>query len=545
MKLKFIIIGLFTAASALTACNSILDIKPTDQVSDPLLWSNQDMVLTYTGNFYAKLNSGFEKPHIGASIFTGNLLSALTDDGEVNGTTFATYWNGAFDSSNSPLNGMWGSDRWIYIRRANLFLANVDQVPGDQELNKRMKAEIRFLRAYYYYDLMQWFGPLPIISEAQDDVGESAFVAKASKEEFYRFLIDELAEAALYLPKSYSSSNWGRVTKGAALMLKGRVELYAQQWASAAKTAKEIMDLDVYSLPADYASVFSNKNKMNTEIILSVQANGIRTERYHSFDIMNQPPAFGGRGGTLPTQNLVDAYEMKATGLPITDPQSGYDPQAPYEGRDPRLAATVLYDGAQYRGRPMQLHDGGLDMVASGGMVPGWVTSTGYYLRKYTDEAFNIADATIGSSQNWILMRYAEVLLNYAEAQNEAAGPGQEVYKVINDVRKRAGMPGLKAGLSKDEMRAAIRQERRVELAFEDTRYWDVKRWRLATELFSTQKNPLKKMEIKLDVMTGKKTYTVRNLTKVRVFEEKHYNFPFPLTEINKPANKIEQNTGW
>lgn len=540
--------GLMAVSSLTLSCKKLLDVKPVDQVNDLLMWSNQDMVLTYTGNFYAQMQSGFSGPHPASSIFTGNLLSCITDDADANGTVYNAYWNGAFDSSNSPLNSMWNTgsfSRWMYIRRANMFLSKIDAVPGDQSINKRMEGEIRFLRAYYYFDLMNWFGPVPIITTAQNDVDESAFVAKPTKKEFVDFLVNELTAAANALPVTYVSSDWGRVTKGAALAMMGRIQLYDNRWADAAATTKAIMELKAYALEASYSAVFSKSNKMNKEVMLSVQANGDKAQRSHLFDSYNQPPAFGGRGSTLPTQNLVDAYEMKATGLPISNPLSGYDSEKPYEGRDPRFAATVLYDGAVFRGREMQMYNGGLDLTSGGSILPGWVTNTGYYLRKFTDETINLADANIASSQNWILFRYAEVLLNYAEAQNEAVGPDNTVYDAINQVRKRAGMPNLPAGLSQPDMRAAIRHERRVELAFEDARYWDVKRWKLAVNLFSTATNPIQKMEILRDAVTGEKTYTVKNLSKTRIFQEKHYLFPFPITEVTKPGNKIEQNTGW
>lgn len=539
------LLGITALGLLFGSCKKLLDLKPVDQVNDLVMWSNQDMVLTYTANFYAQMQSGFSSPHLGSSIFTGNLLSNLTDDAEVNSTVYSAYWNGAYDASNSPLNGLWNSTRWAYIRRANIFISKIDAVPGNAALNQRMKAEVRFLRAYYYFDLMNWFGPLPIITEAQTELDESAFVAKATKDQFTDFLVTELTEAAAALPLTYTTTDWGRITKGAALAMKGRIQLYAGRWADAAATEKAVMDLKTYALQTSYSSVFANNNKMNNEIILSVQANANTAQRSHSFDLYNQPPAFGGRGGTLPTQNLVDDYEMQANGLPITNALSGYNPQQPYAGRDPRFAATVLYDGATFRGRAMQLYNGGQDLTVSGSIIASWITNTGYYLRKFTDESINFADANAASSQNWILFRYAEVLLNYAEAQNEAVGPDDSVYDAVNQVRRRAGMPNLQTGLSQADMRTAIRHERRIELAFEDARYWDVKRWKLAVNLFSTATNPIKKMEIVRDPVTGVKTYTVKNVTKTRVFQGKHYLFPFPITEINKPGNKIEQNADW
>jgi hypothetical protein len=546
MKPKYKLLWVLIAASLLTSCaKDVLDIKPTDQVNDELLWRNQDMVQAYTSNFYAQLPAGYLSPYPGASTFYW-LLSAATDDATTGITAASVLWNGTYDGSTSPLNGNWTS-RYTYIRRANVFLQKIDGVPGDRYLNQRMKGEIKFLRAFYYFDLMNWFGGIPLVTSAQTDIDSTAFMPRNTFDQCTDFLVNELRYAAdSCLPASYTSDQWGRITKGAALALMSRVQLYAGRWADAAATAQKIMSSGTYALQSSYANVFANNNKMNNEIILSVQFNNNASQRSHFFDLQNQPPTFGGRGATQPSQNLVDDYEMKATGLPITDPASGYNPQQPYIGRDPRLTATVLYDSAIFRGRPMQLYTGGMDITISGSILAAWITQTGYYLKKFTDETINLSDATnANSSQNWILFRYAEVLLNYAEAQNEAVGPDASVYSAVNLIRQRAGMPNLATGLSQTQMRNAIRHERRIELAFEDHRYWDVKRWKLATTLFSSATNPIKRMTITRNATTGVKTYTVSNLPVTRNFIDKHYLFPLPLTELTKPGNKMIQNPGW
>lgn len=545
MKNKYIT-GCLSLVMLMFSCKKdILNIAPTNQINDVLLWSNQQLVLTYTANFYSQLNSGFVAPFNSAPIYTDNLLSDLTDDATVNSTVYSAFWNGAYSSSTSPANALWTTNRWQYIRRANVFLQNIDNVPGDKSLNQRMKGEIKFLRAYYYFDLMNYFGAVPLITTPQQSIDTTAFVAQSTKKQCVDFLVSELTDAANVLPTSYASSDWGRITKGAALAMLCRAQLYDSRWADAAATAKTIMALNTYSLAPTYANIFSNSNKMNSEVILSVQANNNASQLSNLFDVYNQPPAYGGRSGTLPTQNLVDDYEMQATGLPITAANSGYNPQNPYAGRDPRFAATVLYDGCTYKGRTMQMYTGGTDVSISGSILAGWITNTGYYLRKFTDESINLTDVNAVSYQNWILFRYAEVLLNYAEAQNEAVGPDQSVYDAVNAIRRRAGMPVLTPGLSQTDMRTAIRHERRVELAFEDERYWDVKRWKLATTLFNSATNPLKAMTITLNATTGVKTYKPITLTTVRIFQDKHYLFPFPLTELTKPGNKLVQNPGW
>lgn len=545
MKKKNIFLVFLAATMLFASCaKDVLDLKPTDQVNDVLLWQNQDMVLTYTANFYSQLPVGYSVPYPGASTFYW-LLSAATDDAS-SSSGATVLWNGAFDASTSPLNSNW-STRYTYIRRANIFLQNIDAVPGDRNLNQRMKGEIKFLRAFYYFDLMSWYGGVPLVNNAQTEVDSSAFLPRNTMDECTDFLVKELTYAAdSCLPATYSSDQWGRVTKGSALALMCRAQLYAGRWADAAATAKRIMNQGTYALQASYANVFANSNKMNNEIILSVQMNNNSSQRTHYYDLQTQPPAFGGRAATQPSQNLVDEYEMKATGLPITNPASGYDPYQPYTGRDPRMAATILYDSAIYRGRPLQMYTGGTDVTISGSILAGWITQTGYYLRKFTDETMNLSDAAnANSSQNWLLFRYAEVLLNYAEAQNEAVGPDATVYNAVNAIRQRAGMPNLAPGLDQSKMRDAIRHERRIELAFEDHRYWDVKRWKLATTLFSSATTPIKKMTIIRNATTGVKTYTISNLAQTRNFVNKHYLFPLPLTELNKPGNKMTQNPGW
>lgn len=522
-------------------CKKILDQKPLDAISDLTLWTDQELVKTYTGNFYAQLTSGFTAYPW--------LIGSITDDGAVpDPNSFARrFSNPTFTASNSPMNTLWTS-RYQYIRRANEFLQKIDAVPGDASLNKRMKAEICFLRAYYYFDLVQYFGAVSIITQAQTP-DENLFLPRNTLAECYTFITQELASAATDLPTTYPLTDIGRITKQAAWALKSRVELYEKDWKNAAISAKLVMDLGANSLLTSYDQVFSVANKNNAEILLSVQHNNKFNERGHLYDKNVFSPWYGGSGNNCPTQNLVDAYEMKATGLPINNPSSGYDPANPYTGRDPRFYATILYDGASFKNRKMQMFTGGEDVTAGGpnGVSTNSISTTGYYLKKFTDESYNpFGDPNARSSQNWVLLRYAEVLLNYAEAQNEMAGPDATVYVAVNAIRTRATMPELPAGLSQSQMRDAIRHERRIELAFEDHRYWDVKRWALATTLFTSTTNPLKKGAITREPVTGAKTYAYSNITgDDRVFHDKDYLFPIPQAEMDKPGNKLIQNIGW
>lgn len=545
MKSSLWILGIVASSLCLfTACKKGLGLDPRDKISDQTLWSNQDLVILYTNNFYAQMRSGFN-----STIATNWLLSSITDDAMAPSTSTqarSVFANPTYTAANSPLNSIFTS-RYSYIRRANLYLANIDQVPGDADLNKRMKAEVRFLRAYYYFDLVSFFGGVPIITVAQEPTDEDLFLPRNTLQECYDFIEAELNLAAEDLPTKYPSSDAGRITKQAAWGLKCRVQMMRENWAAAATTAKAVMDLGEHTLLSDYTSVFTSRN--NNEILLAVQHNDRFDELGTQFDRYTFPPYYGGQGNNCPTQNLVDAYQMKATGKGILEPGSGYNPEQPYVGRDPRFYATVLYDGALFKGRAMQMYTGGTDITVNtaGGITADRITPTGYYLKKFTNEAFNPnGDPNSRSGYNWPLIRYAEILLNYAEARNEATGPDATVYEAIDQVRQRATMPKLLEGLSKDQMREAIRQERRIELAFEDFRYWDVKRWKIAETLFTNATNPIRRVTITNNVQTGTKTYSYSNVTGyARMFENKHYLFPIPKVEIDKPGSKLIQNPDW
>lgn len=542
MKVKILLLFVMAGSMlGLAGCHKALDLSPKDRVTDFEMWNDQNMVVLYTNNFYAQIRSGFNN----TAFATDFLLSSITDDAAVpntNSRARTMFANPSFDAANSPLNTTWTS-RYRYIRNANIYLAQIDQVPGDKELNKRLKAEVRFLRAYYYYDLVSFFGQVPVITTAQE-LTDSLFYPRNSLTECYDFLGTELDLAANDLPTVYPANEIGRITRQAAWALKCRVQMMKQDWAGAAATAKAIMDLKVNSLLPNYANVFTTAN--NAEMILSVQHNSKLEELGSKFDYYTLSPYYGGLANNCPTQNLVDDYEMQATGLPVSAAGSGYDATKPYAGRDPRFYATILYDDAVFKSRKMEMFTGGADVTPGGFITTSNITPTGYFLKKFTNEGTNVLDPNARSGYNWPLIRYAEILLNYAEAQNEAIGPDATVYDAVNLVRQRAGMPKVAADLSQGQMRSVIRHERRIELAFEDFRYWDVKRWKLAENLFSNTTNPIRKVTITRNPTTGVKTYSYSNITNYnRLFQVKHYLFPIPKDEMLKPGNKLSQNEGW
>ncbi|HEY5688696.1 MAG TPA: RagB/SusD family nutrient uptake outer membrane protein, partial [Yeosuana sp.] len=350
------------------------------------------------------------------------------------------------------------------------------------------------------------------------------------------------------LPEDYdgfsSASETGRATKGAALALKARMLLYAASplhntgndvslWINAATAAKSVIDSNVYTLENNYSNIVNNYT--SNELIFER-----REGNSNGFERRNFPVGYeGGNTGTCPTQNLVDAYEMQSTGLPITDPASGYDPAAPYVGRDPRLQQTIIVNGSSWKGQTVGSYIGGTN-----GQPITNATKTGYYLKKYVIEAINLLPTNTTSREHtWVLFRYGETLLNYAEAMNEAYGPengaalGMTALDAVNEIRQRVNMPNFPAGLSQAAFREKLRNERMVELAFEDHRFWDIRRWKIGQQTTS-----IFQMEITPAAVGG--FVFEKKLLETRAFEDRMNLYPIPQAELNKNLN-LNQNTGW
>lgn len=459
------------------------------------------------------------------------------------------------------------------IRRANLFLENSinykeivfrDTLDADNkskyEYDVRdiawLRAEVRFLRAYYHFELIKRYGGVPIMTTTKYSAEELNSLGRQSFDACVEFIKSECDSLLPHLKDTwvgFDSDKWrGRVTKGASLALKARLLLYAasplhnpsndiEKWEHAAEAAHDIIAMNRYGLHSDYRALFrlGNGADGNTEVIFAQQG-----WNRNDFEKMNYPIGYtqGGQGSTSPSQNLVDAYEMKATGVPITEPGSGYDPQNPYQGRDPRLGFSILTNDTQFKGRPVEAWIGGLD-----GLGKRKATTTGYYLRKFVDENLDLA-RNESSVHTWLLFRYAEVLLNFAEAMNEAYGPeatngySMSAKAAVDRIRRRTGveMPILPPGLSQQEMRERIQNERRVELAFEEHRFFDVRRWKIAEE---TENLPIMAMQITRN-SDGSFDYLVVKAEN-RVFEEKMYLYPIPEMEVLKSGGALTQNTGW
>ena len=459
----------------------------------------------------------------------------------------------------SPVLYGWTSTTWgrSYrgIREVNLALQNIGTTPITDDRRSLLSAELRFIRAYRYFDLLKGFGGVSLIGDRvttlTDDFSE--LYERKSINETVDYIKSELDAVIPILPQD-PGSDWerGRATSTAAMGLKSRLLLYAAsplytsgtndvaKWQQAADAAKDIMDLNkfdlVSSLDADPAENYRK---------LFLSAPGVEdiffreysvTSRAMAMERMNAPNGFGGWGGNCPMQNLVDDYEM-SNGVAIDDAGSGYDPQDPYADRDPRFYASILYNGAAYRGRQIETFlPGGKDSPA--GNEPWNTSPTGYYLRKFLNENVGLDDWNNMGTSPWRYIRFAEILLNYAEAQNEAVGPDQSVHDAVNKIRNRAGMPDLPAGLTQAQMRERIRNERRVELAYEEHRYFDVRRWMIA-EVVENQS--ARGIYITKNG-NGTFTYAPKEALAGKTFATKHYWFPIPVEEINASNGAIDQN---
>ncbi len=469
------------------------------------------------------------------------------------------------------------------IRKVNIFLdvinpelVNLDNFKFDpatlslrkQELN-RWKFEARFLRAFTYFELIKRYGGVPIITTVlteQDVVG----ISRNTLDACVKFISDECDSAAANLPVVHATGELGRATRGAALALKSRLLLYAAsdlfntttwaggytnpalislpagnraaRWKAAADAAKAVIDLPGtgYALHNNYRTLFTSFN--NTEIIFTR-----RNTASNNFEINNFPIGFDrGQSGTGPSQNLVDAYEVRVSAtsaVPFdwSNPAHAANPYATTgaTARDPRLANSIVTNTSNFSSiagqtRAVQIWEGGRD----GKPIPN-ATKTGYYLRKYVNEGVNLVINTT-AVHSWIYFRLAEVFLNYAEALNEY-DPGNADIKIFVDrVRARPGvaMPGIPVGLQ-DEVRQRIRNERRIEFAFEDHRAWDVRRWMIAP---ATLGAPVRGVKI---ILTGATTFTYTpEIVETRVFLPQMYLYPISQIELST-APGLVQNPIW
>jgi len=452
------------------------------------------------------------------------------------------------------------------IRNANVMLANVDNVKWTAAENGPLiKAQQLFLRAFFYFELVKRYGGVILLDKplAQTDDFD---LPRNTYEETVAFILKDLADAEAILLKEtwgtfynpttdWNAGNGGRATVGSVRALRSRLLLMdasplnnptsdAARWQRAADAAKAIITSGRYSLHPVYGTLL---NQPTSPEYIQIKVRAPRSGNGGFLGDFIIPPSFGGAQSQLnPTQNHVDLYEMN-NGKPITDPTSGYKSQDPYTGRDPRFYANIIYNDQTWQGRKVAVWVNNATTPASFGadFQPASTTSTRtrYYTKKLWPESVRGGTGGASAILNYIFFRYGEVLLNHAEALNEAQGPTADVYSSINQIRKRAGMPDLPTGLTKDQMRNRIQNERAVELAFEEHRWWDILRWKKGIEII-----PKTITGIDVERLTATTfRYTVIPLPAVyqRVFQNHMHRYPIPRNEIFKSNGILKQNSGW
>ncbi|MES1198135.1 MAG: RagB/SusD family nutrient uptake outer membrane protein [Chitinophagaceae bacterium] len=554
-KFKWVI-GILALATIAGSCKKkLLDIYPSNSLSDATVFTDLQFANRFLSNIYGTMPNGYarrdQNPGDAGWSRGMSAFDMATDDAEANNSASSTQ---GLNGGVLPTTWAYADDIWVQnyaiIRKANSFMEKIDAVPGDAAVKNRMKGEAQFLRAFAYSELVKCFGGVPLILSA--GTPEEAIVPRNTYDECVTQIVKDCDAAATALPVVMPASDLGRATKEAALAVKARILLYyasplnntgnaPDRWTSAANAAKAAMAYGPapgsgeYGLYPDYYKLFIDKLG-NKEVIFSRKfqnpsinpSDGARNKWY-----MSVPNADDGAwGGYCPTQNLVDAYEMK-NGKLITDATSGYDPQAPYINRDSRLDKSILRQGSIYKkGIVVETYRGG----NTNNTTRGDSSKTGYGLLKMIDTS---KYGTNNADNDWIFIRYAEVLLNYAEAQNEAVGPDASVYDAINQVRARAGQPALASGFSKDALRDRIRNERRVELSFEEHRFFDVRRWQLGSTYF---KEAIRKVQITKNA-NGTFTYNYPKWED-RDYKEFQNRLPIPQAEIDRNG-KLKQNDGY
>ena len=564
-----------------TACNKdFLEKRPLTEYTEDDVWKDPNMIQAYINDLYPKMRHGFEEV----------MLSSMTDESRFihnyGTTTSVTEAMSPEDLGALNLFGEW-EKHYKAIRNCNIFFEQVDAAPFTDEAQRdRLKGEAHFLRAYFFHMLVKYWGGVPLITQIfKLTDGETMLVPRNSFEECVNFIVSECDKAVELLPEEHDRDNKGRATKYAAMALKSRILLYAAsdlfnqpgndrpetgyvggdrqaRWKAAQDAALALIQADKFSLyePTssgvdNYTHIFLDKD--NPEIIFCKYFNTQLLGTSH--DLYNGPNGYHNWGGNVPLENFVEGYQM-SDGTPF-DWNNAAMAAKPYDNRDPRFYATILYNGAKWKKRPSDAigldpvgviqtgkyekrnGSGGIDVISGldtrSGPIENWNGSyTGYYLRKFMD--INLDAQFFRGDQTWPFFRYAEIKLNYAEAclALNQEGPARDA---INEVRTRSGMPAILPTVSGAALLAQYRYERRYELAFEEHRYFDARRWLIAETVFS---GPAKAIEIygKLNPDTLMYTYKVlTNGVQERKFTDKHYLLPIMATEIRRNS-QIKQN---
>ncbi|MEX6689631.1 RagB/SusD family nutrient uptake outer membrane protein [Danxiaibacter flavus] len=563
-----------------------LNKKPLDQFSSEDVWGDPALTEAFVNKIYGDIGWGWDfnagtvdesRSRQEASFDIGNCL--VTPDNANNWGN----WNGNYAD----------------IRACNIFLDKVSEMTFDKALVDRMTGEVTFLRAWDYHNLVSYFGGVPLVTKVYG-LNDDFNIERSSYEDCINFIVSECDKAAALLPDVETGDNLGRATKGAALALKARTLLYAasdqhnptknqfltngfsnpellgyktddkiNRWTAAKNAAKAVMDMNLYGLyqavpapgssPADnYASIFTSKLPTQEDIFIRF-FNAAIGKGVNGWDVT--PNGWYGNGGVGAVNELVDSYEM-SDGTKFSRDNAA-QAKEPYKNRDPRFYGTILYEGAKWRPRPKDLQS--LDPVgvfqtgtwekwengqkvnvygldSRNSVANSWNNNTsGATMKKYIDP--NVDIQVTYQDLTFRYFRYGEILLNYAEACIEL-GQYEEAKTYMNMIRTRAGMPNIPASETGDALRQRLRNERRVELAYEGHRFFDVRRWLIADQAYHTMHG----VSVLYPLNPDHTTATIPQITPIEIqlgaWLDKCYFFPIARSEVNK-NNKLVQNPGY
>jgi hypothetical protein len=556
MKLNRII--LFLAACVIPA--SCADLDYTEENTRDEEWTYEyfkEGIKNMVFDVYAQVyNDEFETN-------SAYFLAGATDEAQYALVTGAVndYVNGGWSPAN-PYSNTWKKS-YTAIADVHMFMEKMEKMdltdwqynpdyPNWIEQMELFPYELRFLRAYFYFELVKTYGDVPLVTTTLSNE-QANNVTRTPAADVVKFIVDELDAIIPYLPVTYTSivgAEIGRATRVAAAALKARTLLYAAsplfnptndvtKWEAAAEACKFVLDnADAWGLKlGEYGALWGHDAFFNPELIF-----GLGRGEFNSFEMDNYPVGVeNGASGVCPSQSLVDQYEYVSNGETFAQRHPGsidLSAEDPYEGLDPRFGLTVVKNGDEWplnsaQKKPIEIFAGGFNASPKYGATP-----TGYYLKKYVDgTCVTTADNQTKRRHTWILFRLGEMYLDYAEAVFHATGSakdntyGMTANDAINVLRKRVGMP--KFTEDGDAWLARYERERMVELAFENHRFWDVRRWKKGPQYFGS----IQLASISSDLLLTRSTVT-------RQWDDKYYFYPIPQSELKKNP-KLGQNQGW
>ena len=565
---KLFIIYVIAASIGFSSCTGLfgegqLDMAPVEDINEDKIFSDYAMFRQYADQTYSYMPG-----HLGR--LWNSLVSSMGDESRNKGGCTAIFNNGAWDGTqmessnkmfdaNNEISTMW-QNMYIGIRKTNKIIENIDRIPNfpSQEIRDRCLGEAYFLRAFFYFELIKRWGGVPIIDHTLTLNKDNLDLPRDTYEKCVEFIVNDCNTAANgLLPLKYADADNGRASVGAAKALKSRVLLYAARplhnpsnditkWEKAAKAAKDVIDLKLYTLYPDYVNMFFQP--VCSEIIMNRPRIKMNFEQGHTngstfWTRFIATQGYDGWAGEWVTQNMVDMFE-DSKGYPITNSKI-YKDEDPYANRDPRLDMCVLRNDRFWYNRKLEF------WVSANGKETGRDKGTthinvlGYAIAKFWPEAHQRYKGT-STYMNYIFFRYAEILLNFAEAQNEVGGPessleGLSVRDVLTELRGRVGQVPVPTDISdtKEKMRERIYNERSVELCFEEHRWYDVLSWHKGVEYFNKDIYGTRVVKN----TDGTFTYS-REKYETPTFKEHMHLYPIPNNEVYKSA-VLEQNPGW